>query len=660
MTTSTGLGGSLAHDTPASERGAAPRRSAPGKVTRTERIAPSSAALQARADRGRPAVDGDSPEAPISWTLVQRAVAVSGPADDPFALHTLAARGVAGGGGALPHLAAIQESFGHHDVSGVRAHVGGAAADAAGAIGAHAYATGDDVAFGAAPDLHLAAHEAAHVVQQRGGVQLAGGVGQVGDPYEQHADAVADAVVRGESAAALLDTMAGRGAAGGPAVQRLTGAERTRARTGAVNDLTLEQLAHRIAYYDSTDQLSAEDRTALGEMGFDVERVRAHHGEGDLQFWVFPRRADAGPSGHTPVIAFRGSRGDEDFLEDTTGVGVGMGQFSMNQALIERELTGIGAGRGVVATGHSLGGALAEITAAYYPNLVVSVVTFQAPGISRAVIERLRSQPAGERPTAHHYRVHGCVVDNAGEGSLPGAVTVFDGGGADNPLHAHTMYPLLSQQQDNPPWMRAGDALLGPAISPSNVSQRRDTTTSAGAAAQGRDDGPGGEETARVIAGELTAEGQRRDAYARVWTLHILPHAQASDITLIDDMIRRQCADEGIGPDTDNMLRNYREMFPELAAADEIMRSYGTSQAAPAEDEFIAAVEERAGLGGAEASARIHRYWRAWQGGEAARPNRGAAPARTDRPDDGQRDGTRARLDGLRDRQFGHDPAERR
>jgi hypothetical protein len=107
--------------------------------------------------------------------------------------------GVAGPGEALPHGDAIARSFGPaHELSSVRAHVGGAAATAAAAaIGATAYATGADVAFAAPPDLHTAAHEAAHVVQQRAGVHLAGGVGADGDPYERHADAVADRVVAG-------------------------------------------------------------------------------------------------------------------------------------------------------------------------------------------------------------------------------------------------------------------------------------------------------------------------------------------------------------------------------------------------------------------------------------------------------------------------------
>jgi hypothetical protein len=124
-------------------------------------------------------------------------------------LHALAAQGLSGSASLLPHLPAIQAAFGRHDVSSVSAHIGGPAADAAHALGAEAYASGNAIAFREQPSLFTTAHEAAHVVQQRGGVQLAGGVGAAGDRYEQHADAVAERVVRGESAESLLDQMAG-------------------------------------------------------------------------------------------------------------------------------------------------------------------------------------------------------------------------------------------------------------------------------------------------------------------------------------------------------------------------------------------------------------------------------------------------------------------
>jgi hypothetical protein len=114
-------------------------------------------------------------------------------------------KGISSIAGPLPHLDTIQKSFGKHDVSHVKAHTDAAAAEGSRAMGAEAFASGDHVAFAGTPALHTAAHEAAHVVQQRGGVQLKGGVGQEGDQHEQHADAVADKVVRGESAESMLD-----------------------------------------------------------------------------------------------------------------------------------------------------------------------------------------------------------------------------------------------------------------------------------------------------------------------------------------------------------------------------------------------------------------------------------------------------------------------
>jgi hypothetical protein len=161
-----------------------------------------------------------------------------GAADGDGAVHRIAAAGVAGAGTRLPHLESIQRAFGpDHDVTGIKAHVGGDAGDAAAAIGARAYATGNDVAFTGEPDVHTAAHEAAHVVQQRGGVQLKGGVGAEGDAYEVNADAVADRVIRGESAAELLAPYRG-GETMPHGVQRAPtppGAAEIAAPTGGVN-----------------------------------------------------------------------------------------------------------------------------------------------------------------------------------------------------------------------------------------------------------------------------------------------------------------------------------------------------------------------------------------------------------------------------------------
>jgi hypothetical protein len=152
---------------------------------------------------------------------IQRRIGGSAAVEDPAAIKDAADRGTSGAGGSLPHLDPIQKAFGHHDVTGIQAHTDASAAAGARSMGAEAFASGQHVAFAAAPSLHTAAHEAAHVVQQRGGVQLKGGVGEVGDSHERQADAVADAVVAGASAERMLDQVASP--SGGPtkSVQRL-------------------------------------------------------------------------------------------------------------------------------------------------------------------------------------------------------------------------------------------------------------------------------------------------------------------------------------------------------------------------------------------------------------------------------------------------------
>jgi hypothetical protein len=131
-------------------------------------------------------------------------------------VHAAAQQGIAGPGQPLPFRDQIQASFGQHDISHVRAHI---APGATAAMGAQAYATGDHVVFNGQPDLHTAAHEVAHVVQQKKGVQLKGGVGAEGDTHERHADAVADHVVAGKSAEHMLGPAAAGGGASSQAVQ---------------------------------------------------------------------------------------------------------------------------------------------------------------------------------------------------------------------------------------------------------------------------------------------------------------------------------------------------------------------------------------------------------------------------------------------------------
>lgn len=118
-------------------------------------------------------------------------------ASNAASLEAMGGATPAGPGSELPHLDAIQASFGDFDMSDVAFHGDDDGDDAADAIGAYAFARGEDV-VGDASDEFTAAHEAAHVVQHRGG----------GPGDEAHADAVADAVVAGEPAGDLLSEVA--------------------------------------------------------------------------------------------------------------------------------------------------------------------------------------------------------------------------------------------------------------------------------------------------------------------------------------------------------------------------------------------------------------------------------------------------------------------
>lgn len=125
-------------------------------------------------------------------------------------MRQIARNGTAGTASVLPHREQIQRSFGsQHGLSGVKAYVGGQAAEAARLMGVKAYASSEQVAFLATPSLHTAAHEAAHVIQQRSGIQTSGGIGTREDVHERHADAVADCVVAGRSCEDLLSVYAG-------------------------------------------------------------------------------------------------------------------------------------------------------------------------------------------------------------------------------------------------------------------------------------------------------------------------------------------------------------------------------------------------------------------------------------------------------------------
>jgi len=153
---------------------------------------------------------------------VPAAGSAAGPASAPPIVHDV----LRSSGAALDAStrAYMEPRFGH-SFADVRVHADGQAAESAAAVGAHAYAIGRDVVFGAgkyapasADGRRLIAHELAHVVQQRGSASTLSPsleVGPVDAPEEREAEHAAGAVAGGGRAAVA--------AGGAPALRRVPG-----------------------------------------------------------------------------------------------------------------------------------------------------------------------------------------------------------------------------------------------------------------------------------------------------------------------------------------------------------------------------------------------------------------------------------------------------
>lgn len=219
----------------------------------------------------------DSGSAEREEHAVQKAAAGIGAGHDAAAAGPTALAGFRGPSEQLPHFDRIQQLFGRHSVGDIRAHVGGPAADSAGALGARAYAAGNQVAFATSPTFHTAAHEAAHVIQQRAGAATAQNAGRAGDRFESHADQVADMVVAGQSAEAALDEMASAG--GGSAsevVQHEGGLPEPPFSDEKLRPLTKEQLQELYDRYHKTNPAEANKvkkwQKSMGFRGSSVKK----------------------------------------------------------------------------------------------------------------------------------------------------------------------------------------------------------------------------------------------------------------------------------------------------------------------------------------------------------------------------------------------------
>jgi pimeloyl-ACP methyl ester carboxylesterase len=217
-------------------------------------------------------------------------------------------------------------------------------------------------------------------------------------------------------------------------------------------DVVAERLAHGIAYHD---ELTSDDQSYLESKGLKVGKT--YHGHGGLDMTTFV----PAQGGHaTPVLAFRGTQGKADVVDDTNPAGVGAFQMAANEGLIAAALASLQPYGRPIVTGHSLGGALAQMTATRFPDLVGRVVTFQSPGVPRDMVARLdaynkTAEKTGGRPVeSTHYSVAGDIIPLAGQAFTSGFITVISSGKQSlldelDPFKEHSSYPLEEVVQND-------------------------------------------------------------------------------------------------------------------------------------------------------------------------------------------------------------------
>ena len=215
--------------------------------------------------------------------------------------------------------------------------------------------------------------------------------------------------------------------------------------TTALTDAVIEQMAHGMV----AKELDDNDEKFLAANGYKaLPIIRGVH---EFVMRSFVPTA----SGKPPIVAFRGTVPSkaQTVIADLDPSGIGMYQFNPNRALIEGQMQAAASHGKIVSSGHSLGGALAQIAAATFPDCVGRIVTFQAPGVSREMAQKVvqhNEEHPDEAIDSSHHRVEGDLVPYGGEALTPGTIHNHQMTGGNmfsrNPLSKHVSMPLAQEE----------------------------------------------------------------------------------------------------------------------------------------------------------------------------------------------------------------------
>ncbi len=153
--------------------------------------------------------------------------------------------------------------------------------------------------------------------------------------------------------------------------------------------------------------------------------------------------ANAASSNANPSAYRTDNESELDSATDFTLSSIAYTQFDTNHGLIADTVKKATRGGNTVVSGHSLGGALAQITAARFP-VFQQILTFQAPHVKAEDVDRLEAQ---KKLRSRNYRMNWDVVPRGGpQPRMAGEIVVFEDQNTtlNTPFASHHT-PMLSE-----------------------------------------------------------------------------------------------------------------------------------------------------------------------------------------------------------------------
>ena len=203
----------------------------------------------------------------------------------------------------------------------------------------------------------------------------------------------------------------------------------------------MEYVAHHLNYNPSAI-FEPKHAEVIQNAGYDPGKTLLRRGEkGFLGIVMMPSE---GRSDLLPIFSIRGTvpgLGNENrgtLSTDFDLAQVGDSQYKRNLDLIKEMINEAG-GR-VNITGHSLGGAMAQIITANHIYNIAELVSFQAPGVSFGTRELFEESDAAPKPEVTHHISNNDIVDDAGRGHLPGSTYEHHLRSFINPLSSHSAF----------------------------------------------------------------------------------------------------------------------------------------------------------------------------------------------------------------------------